>query len=55
MMIGPMTEPHDRTDPPTTASPPDDLEFEVETETMPDGREIHYYHWPEPEPPTDDV
>jgi hypothetical protein len=28
-------------------------DFEIETETMPDGRRIHYYRWPDAEPPRD--
>jgi hypothetical protein len=27
--------------------------FEVETEAMRDGRRIHYYRWPDAEPPCD--
>ena len=50
-----MTDPVDRTREPVPTSPPDDLDFEVETETMADGRQIHYYRWLEPEPPADDV
>ena len=50
-----MTDPVDHAPAPMLASPPDDLDFEVETETMADGRQIHYYRWPESEPPADDV
>ena len=50
-----MTDPVDHTSLPMPASPPDDLDFAVETETMDDGRQIHYYRWPELEPPVDDV
>lgn len=50
-----MTDPVDRTHLPLPESRPDDLDFEVETETMADGRQIHYYRWPEPETPADDV
>ena len=50
-----MTDPVDHTSLPMPASPPDDLDFAVETETMDDGRQIHYYRWPEPEPSADDV
>jgi len=50
-----MTDPIDHPLVPAPASPPDDLDFEVETETMADGRQIHYYRWPEPELPADDV
>ena len=50
-----MTDPVDRTHVHVPTSPPDDLDFEVETETMADGRQIHYYRWPEPETPADDV
>ena len=46
-MVRPMTQPDDHTTSMPT-SPPDDLDFEVETEAMPDGRRIHYYRWPEP-------
>jgi len=42
-----MTQPDDHTTSMPT-SPPDDLDFEVETEAMSDGRRIHYYRWPEP-------
>ena len=51
----PMTDPDDRTDVPPPTSPPDDIDFEVETETMADGRHIHYYRWPDTEPPAGDV
>jgi hypothetical protein len=50
-----MTDPDDRTHVPMPASPPDDLDFEIETEAMADGRQIHYYRWPEPERPSTDV
>jgi UDPglucose--hexose-1-phosphate uridylyltransferase len=43
-----MTDPVDRTHVPMPESRPDDLDFEVETETMADRRQIHYYRWPEP-------
>jgi hypothetical protein len=46
-MVRPMTQPDDHTTSMPT-SPPDDLDFEVETEAMSDGRRIHYYRWPEP-------
>ena len=52
-MVRPMTDPDDRTHMPT--SPPDDLDFEVETEAMADGRRIHYYRWPEPATPPDEA
>jgi hypothetical protein len=25
-------------------------DFEVETETLPDGRQVHYYRWPDADP-----
>ena len=53
-MVRPMTQPDEHTTS-MPASPPDELDFEVETETMADGRQIHYYRWPEPEAPADDV
>jgi hypothetical protein len=49
-----MTEPDDRTPMPVPSEPADDLDFEVETEAMPDGRRIHYYRWPEPDTPADE-
>jgi hypothetical protein len=30
-------------------------DFEVETETLPDGRQIRYYRWPTDEPQATDV
>jgi hypothetical protein len=30
-------------------------DFEVETESLPDGRQIHYYRWPADEPQPADV
>ena len=60
-MVRPMTDHDDRIDESGPASPPDDLAFEVETESMADGRHIHYYRWPDPvnspadAPPIDDV
>jgi hypothetical protein len=54
-MVRPMTDPDDRTDVALPSSPPDDLDFEVETESMADGRQIHYYRWPESEAPSDHV
>jgi hypothetical protein len=50
-----MTDSVDHPPVPMPTSPPDELDFEVETETMADGRQIHYYHWPEPEPPAERV
>ena len=50
-----MTDPVEHTQAPMPESPPDDLDFELDTETMADGRRIHYYRWPEPEPTADDV
>lgn len=50
-----MTDPVEHTHVPMPEAPPDDLDFEVESETMADGRQIHYYRWPEPETPADDV
>ncbi len=49
-----MTEPD--TDPREPTPTGDDLpfgDFEVETETLPDGRKIHYYRWPDAEPRRD--
>ena len=53
-MVRPMTQPDDHTTSMPT-SPPDDLDFEVETEAMSDGRRIHYYRWPEPGTPPDEA
>ena len=50
-----MTDPVDDAHVPMPESPPDDLDFEIETDTMADGRRIHYYRWPEPEMPANDV
>ena len=50
-----MTDPVDHTHVAMPESPSDDLDFEVETVLMEDGRQIHYYRWPEPETPHDDV
>ena len=50
-----MTDPVDHTHVAMPESPPDDFDFEVETETLADGRQIHYYTWPEPETAADDV
>ena len=49
-MVRPMTETdNDRREPAADDSDPglpfDD--FEVESETLPDGRQIHYYRWPD--------
>jgi len=49
-----MTEPDN--DPREPARPDVSLpfgDFEVETEALPDGRRIHYYRWPDAEPPRD--
>ena len=54
-MVRPMTEPDDRAPMPVPTEPADDLDFEVETEAMPDGRRIHYYRWPEPDTPADEA
>ena len=57
IMIRPMTEAdNDRREPaPDDADPalPFDA-FEIETEALPDGRQIHYYRWPA-EPQSTDV
>lgn len=50
-----MTQPDDRTHLSMPTSPPDDLDFELETEAMADGRRIHYYRWPEPGAPPDEA
>ena len=50
-----MTDPAEHTHAPMPESPPDDLDFEVESETMADGRQIHYYRWPDSGAPADDV
>jgi hypothetical protein len=42
-----MTDPVDHPAVPALDVPFEDAGFEVETETMPDGRLIHYYRWPE--------
>ena len=59
-MVRPMTHPDERPNVPMPTSPQDDLDFEIETERMSDGRQIHYYQWREPatvptETPADDV
>ena len=54
-MVRPMSEADDL---PQPATPREDVpfdDFEVETEALPDGRQIHYYRWPTDEPPTADV
>ena len=51
-----MTEPENDTREPTRAD--DSLpfgDFEVETEALPDGRQIHYYRWPAVDPDDADV
>ena len=45
-MVRPMTELDDRTPMPMPTETPDELDFEVETEAMADGRRIHYSRWP---------
>ena len=51
-----MTDPDDT---PREPAPADSMfpfgDFEVETETLPDGRRVHYYRWPADEPDTADV
>jgi hypothetical protein len=46
-----MTEPTEPRDLPAAEVPFEDAGFEVETAAMPDGRQVHYYRWPEHDPP----
>jgi hypothetical protein len=41
-----MTEPTEQPDLPAPEVPFEDAGFEVETETIADGRQVHYYRWP---------
>ena len=50
-----MTDPVDHPAVSPSDVPFEDAGFEVETETMPDGRRIHFYRWPEDEVPPADV
>jgi hypothetical protein len=47
-----MTEPTSNDVPDGDATSPGDVlaGARIDTETMPDGRSIHYYTWPDPEP-----
>jgi hypothetical protein len=51
MMSAHMTDPTEDPPAPPSEAPVEAAEFEVETETMADGRHIHYYRWPEADAP----
>ena len=50
-----MTDPDDTREPAPADNPFPFGDFEVETETLPDGRQVHYYRWTADEPDAADV
>jgi hypothetical protein len=51
-----MTDPDETPREPTRPEAPFPFgDFEIETETLPDGRHVHYYRWPAGETDTADV